>query len=303
MDVERQETFGWLVAIDLFLAGTGAGVFITSFIVHLINRLESFPHIGFIVGPILVLIGALLLFVDLGNKRSFYRLITNPSSWMARGTWSIAVFVVSGFAYSLLGISNPDAITTTLLFIIGIFALVSAIVVIIYTGFLLYEAKRVPFWNNLLLPVVFLFSSLYTGMALFLIITATSTGAPDQNFRAVVISELALISVHLFTLGMFLVLASRAAGAAAQSARILFRNGSFILAVLLAGMAAPLGLLLYQVFTMSSYLPTLIASVLLLIGGFFLRYVILKSGIRLTVSRDQLGLTNGPLRFPSERDR
>ena len=292
MDIERQETFGWLVAVDLFLAGTGAGVFIVSFVIHLINRPESFPQIGFIVGPILVLIGTLLLFIDLGNKRRFYRLLANPSSWMARGTWSIAAFVVFGFAYSLPGIFNPDAVTTTPLFITGMFALVSAIMVIIYTGFLLYEAKRVPFWNNLLLPVVFLFSSLYTGMALFLIMAATSTGAPDENFRAIVIVELAFSSVHLFTLGMFLVLASRAAGAAAQSAHILFRNGSFILAVLLAGMAAPLGLLLYQVFTMSSYLPTLIASVLLLIGGIYLRYVILKSGIRLAVSRDQLGLTN-----------
>jgi polysulfide reductase chain C len=292
MDVERQKTFGWLVAVDLFLAGTGAGVFIVSFIVRLINRLESFPQTGFIVGPILVLFGAILLFVDLGNKRRFYRLITNLSSWMALGTWSIAAFVVFGLAYSLSGIFNPDAVTSTLLLIIGIFALVSAIMVIIYTGFLLYKAKRVPFWNNLLLPVVFLFSSLYTGMALFLIIDAAGTGAPDEIFRAMVIAELALISVHLFTLGMFLVLASQAAVAAIQSVHILLRTRSFILVVLLAGMVAPLGLLLYQVFAMGSYLPALTAGVLLLIGGIYLRHGILKSGIRLSVSHDQLKLPN-----------
>lgn len=286
--VEKQETFGWLVTVDLFLAGAGAGVFFISFISNLINRLESFSQIGLIVGPILVLIGALLLFVDLRNKKRFYRLITNPSSWMARGTWSIALFIVFSLAYSLPVISNPDAVTSMPLLFIGIIALISAITVMLYTGILFNEAKRVPFWNNPVLPVMFLFSSLYTGMAIFLIVAATSTGALYEHMRAVVIAELVLILVHLFALGLLLILAHHAAGAADQSARLLIRSGSFITTAVLAGMIVPLGLLLYQLFIMNTFLPTLIASVLLLVGGIFFRQGILRSGIRLSIGHTEL---------------
>lgn len=288
MDIEKQKTFGWLIAVDLFLAGTGAGIFIVTYVIQLIDHFKSLSKIGFIIGPILVMFGAILLLVDLGNKRSSYRLVNNLSSWMTRGTWSIIAFIVFGFAYSISAISIPDVISSRLLIIIGIFALISAIMVIIYAGFLLYKAKRVPFWNNLLLPVVFCFSSLYTGMALFLLIVTTSIVAIDENFRYIVIAELVLISIYMLTLGMFFIYTHQATGAAAKSVHILFRNRSFILAVLLAGIVLPLGLLLYQVFTVGSYLLTLIACILILIGGIYLRHGILKSGIRLTVSHDQL---------------
>ena len=85
MNVEKQETFGWLVAIDLFLTGAGAGVFLVSFVMDIINQYVPLARLGAVVGPILVLIGAVLLFADLRNRMRFYRLINNPSSWMARG--------------------------------------------------------------------------------------------------------------------------------------------------------------------------------------------------------------------------
>ena len=87
MDIEKQETFGWLVALDLFIGGAGAGVFLISFIMDIINHYVPLARVGTVVGPVLVLISAVLLFIDLRNRIRFYRLINNPSSWMTRG-WS-----------------------------------------------------------------------------------------------------------------------------------------------------------------------------------------------------------------------
>ena len=284
MNVEKQETFGWLVAIDLFLTGAGAGVFLVSFVMDIINQYVPLARLGAVVGPILVLIGAVLLFADLRNRMRFYRLINNPSSWMARGTWGIAAFIIFGLGYSVPVLLNPQFVTTAPFFIFRLVAVISAFLVILYTGLLFGAARRIPLWNTPILTLLSFFSSLYTGMALFLMIASFHTGALDETFRAAVIAELILILLQIIVLGTFLGLAHYAGNIAAQSVRLLIKSKLFVFIVIIAGLIIPLGLLLYQSVAIKTFIPTILASILLLIGGLFLRQGILKSGIRLSIS-------------------
>ena len=297
MIFERQETFGWLVVTDLFLAGAGAGLYLISFIDCLVNEVESFSYIGSLIGSILVIISAIFLFFDLKNKKNYYRLITNFSSWMTRGTWSIALFIIFGLAYSIMVTFYPATRINIPIVAVGIIASISAILVMSYTGFLFYEAKRVPFWNNPLLPVVFFLSSLYTGIAISLVIAAI-TSASFESIRDVLVMELIAISIYAFSLGLLLVLASRTAGAAAQSVHLVIRSRSFIIITILLGIITPITLFSYQFSIDNTLLPAIIASVFALTGGISLRFNILKSGVRLTISKKQLGIKYPPTAFP-----
>ena len=58
MVAERQTTWGWLVTFGLFFTGAGAGVFAVSFLLALLNGNEPATTWGALVGPLLILIGA-----------------------------------------------------------------------------------------------------------------------------------------------------------------------------------------------------------------------------------------------------
>lgn len=165
MNIEKQNTFGGLIAIDLFLGGAGAGIFSITFIMDLLNKFQHIARIGAITGPILVLMGTLILFVDLGNKSGLYRLLSNPSSWVARGTYFITVFVIFGFIYSLLSLGVfgwiPLDKTALLGKVVGGIAAIFSIMTMLYTGMLFSTMKRIPLWNTPVLPLLF-FSQAYT---------------------------------------------------------------------------------------------------------------------------------------------
>ncbi len=289
--MERQTTFGWLVAADIFVVGAGGGVFLVSFVLDLLNKYEPIARTGAILGPILVLIGTFFLLGDLGAKARFYRLFRNPLSWMSRGTWILTIFIVSGLGYSLpsLGLFAwlPWSKATALGQAIGIVAGIFSVLAIVYGGFLFGVIKRIPLWNTPVSPVLFLFSGLYTGIAILLLIaplfTVSLGGEMVAALHSLGIAEIALILVQLLVLGAYLEIARHGSSSAAESVRLL-KMPLFIVGVIIIGLIVPLGLLFYAAMvTELSILSTLamVAAVLLLAGGMLLRYSILRVGIRL----------------------
>lgn len=287
--MERQTTFGWLVAADLFLAGTGAGVFLSSFMLDVLNKYEPLARVGAILGPILVLLGTSLLMAELGTKTKFYRLFSNPSSWMTRGTWILTAFIIFSLAYSLPSFGLfawlPWNKATALGGFIGIVAAIFAVLAATYTGFLLGVLKRIPFWNTPVLPLLFLFSGLQTGMAILLLISpffaATLGRELPGALRLFVIVEIALSLLQLLMLGAYLEVARHGNRSAAESVGLL-KMPLFIAGVVVIGLLVPLGLLFYGAMA-TDLLSTLavIAGILLLAGGVLLRYSIVRVGVRL----------------------
>ncbi|MGB9591511.1 MAG: NrfD/PsrC family molybdoenzyme membrane anchor subunit, partial [Candidatus Kryptoniota bacterium] len=208
MVIERQNTFGWLITIDLFLGGTGAGIFLISYVMDLMNRFQNITKIGAVTGLILVLIGTLILFLDLGNKKRLYRLISNPSSWVARGTCFITGFVIFGIAYSIFSWSLFGWIllekTTLLGKAVGGIAAFFSFMTMLYTGMLFSTMKRIPLWNTPTLPLLFISSSLYSAMAFLLLIGSLFVPPLTEDLRSLVMVEIFLILVQLIVLGVFL---------------------------------------------------------------------------------------------------
>lgn len=282
MSVERQNTFGWAAAADLFLGGVGAGLFLISFILDLINGYETLTRIGTVVGPVLVLFAALILFAELGVKSRVYMLLRNPSSWMARGTGIITVFVIFGLAYSLPAFWQLQWKGTVLGITIGIVAAIFAVMTSIYAGFLFAAAKRISFWNTAALPSLFFSSSLYGGTAVLLLIAPFVKANLNGTFGELVIAEVIFILVQLAVLGVLLETARLGSAPATESARML-RSPVFISGVLFCGLIVPLGLLGYYAAANNTFALPVLAGILLLVGNFFLRYYTLRAGVRVPV--------------------
>ncbi|MFC2005619.1 NrfD/PsrC family molybdoenzyme membrane anchor subunit [Chloroflexota bacterium] len=290
---ERQTTYGWLVATDIFLAGVGGGVFLISVVLELLGKYETIAKTGTLLGPVLVLLGTFFLIAELGRKTRFYKLFTNlssPSSWLSRGTWILIAFVILGLAYSLPSFQLfswlPWSKTSALGQGIGIAAGLFSVLVIIYPGFLFGVVKGIPFWNTPILPFVFLFSSLSTGVAAIMLVALLS----GMNLEITAVHHLGaagivLILILLLALGVYLYITSHQGFAAMESLRLL-KTPLFISGALIVGLVVPLAVLIYAVFVgdmLTISILTGVGSLCLLAGGLLLRYAIIRAGVYLSL--------------------
>jgi len=284
MDMERQGTFGWLVSLDVFFGGTGAGIFLVSYLLSFFKDYLPIAKIGCLVGPVLVCIGSVIIFYDLANKVRSYRMIFQLSSWMARGTWSIIIFVIFGFAFALPQYWISWTEIPVPLMAVGLIAAIAGFIVILYSGFLFGAVKRVPLWNTSALPLLFLFSSLYTGMAVLLLLEVSCQVSSSGVVHNLVIAGFILTIMQVLALAVFLGMALYRNAAAIESVCLLLRNPLFEILVTVIGVILPLVLFGYQAFTITSAVLSIIACAGVIIGGAYLRYSILKAGVHLPIS-------------------
>lgn len=278
--VERQNTFGWPVAVDVFLGGAGGGIFFISFLLELLNKYESLARIGVIVGPVLVMAGTIILFADLGAKRRMYRLLYNKSSWMTRGSWFIMTFILFSAAYLLPALWFSPWEATVLGRALGGIAATLAILVTIYPGFLFGIIKRIPFWNRTALPLLFLSSSLCSGIAILLLMGPFFIAGLGDGLYTLVIVAISLMILHLLLVVVFLEVASNVGTSAAESVRLLKRP-LFIVTVIVTGLLIPLVLLWYHTVVSSTFIIPILAGILLLSGNLIFRHRILTAGVRI----------------------
>lgn len=155
------ESRGLLMWLSTFFVEVGAATF---FIASLFHHVWSM-----LVGIILCgVLGGGLHFADLGQPMRFWKMLFSSSwrtSWIARGIWSINLFLVCGGMYLVL--ANIYKPIPWLLIISNVFALCT----IIYFGFLMSYMNSLSLWNSALLPLLILLTSFWGGLDIFMLIS------------------------------------------------------------------------------------------------------------------------------------
>lgn len=279
-----QRAWSTLVAWDLFLTGTGAGLFLVAYALTGGNMDGRLFTLSRWLGLGLVCSGALVLLADLGVPSRFLRVLSRPgSSWVSRGAWTMLLFSLFAFLSLLptlpgLG-SLPWSGSTSVGTFLAAVTLLLAFALVTYTGLLLSSWNAIPFWNTPLLPVLFIISCLLgaTGAVLAL---AVVLGVPTASISQVAIILLLAVS---FSLLLYLLVMRDGTAAARESVRLLLsgpETGTFLRGVVVIGLLAPLVLLVASLAVSAAAAAlSIVAGILILVGTFELRNAVLKVGV------------------------
>lgn len=289
--------WGSIIAWYLFLAGLGGGAFVSAAILRWKSPdARSMIRIGRIIAPIVVMVGLVLLIFDatagFHNPLRFIFLLTNFGSVMTWGVVFLGCFVVVALIVAIMDLTgHADSIPKWL---DGLGAALG-ICVAVYTGCLLGVCKTFPLWNNALLPILFLVSAMSTGMASVLLVGAIKY---PEEFNKIdyfkrfhfwfPVVELVLVAALMFV-------TSHSAYPAGTESVMNMLNGEyaamFWLLFILIGLLIPIMLEAKELFftspkleaTKSGHMVSAVSDAGLLVGGFFLRLLVLLAAMPITM--------------------
>jgi protein NrfD len=287
----------WEVAMYLFLGGLTAGILFFAAVITIRNKDQVAPFAAVrlaLLAPIVLSLGMTTLFLDLEHKLFVYRFytsfqITSPMSWGAwiliviypvsalqilstlrTGYSSLAKFV-DGFALGSLIMDWCERYRKEISLTIIPFAVMLGI----YTGILLSAFSARPFWNSGVLGVLFLVSGLSTAAAL-VVLLARQHSEKELFTRidlVLILAEIGLVALMLISL----------ASGSAQHLEALESIMGGPYTILFWGLFVGIGLmipLLLEILEISGVNKSLamLAPVLVLVGGYALRQVVLDAG-------------------------
>lgn len=287
----------WEVAMYLFLGGLTAGIMIFSALMVVRHKDQVAPFATTrlaMLAPIVLSLGMTTLFLDLEHKLFVYRFytsfqITSPMSW---GAWILIVVYPMSIlqilstlrsGYSFLA-AFVDRLTIGRLILdwceryrkeIALAVIPFAVMLGIYTGILLSAFSARPFWNSGVLGILFLVSGMSTAAALVVLLARQRSEKEMFTWidLVLIVAEIGLVALSLISL----------ASGSAQHLEALesVMGGSYTLSfwVLFVGIGLLIPLLLetLEISGVSKSLAML-APVLVLIGGYALRQVMLDAG-------------------------
>lgn len=287
---QLQREWGWLIAVYLFLGGVGGGAYTVAAINSFLGAgLEPSTTVGLWISFPALLIGTLFLIVDLGApSRAILAGMKPGTSWIARGTWIISIFMILSFLHLILyrftnvGETTGGSLVMNIMAIAGI---VFAIGTMAYTGILLGASKGIPFWRSGVVPVIFVISATVTGhFAIMLGMTLFyNTAALLAPLQGMALEAAGLVVLEVLAIIFFLQAAFRQPDPRESAERIL-RKRMFVIGYFILGLAAPLILMIIVFLSAAGagidgvLVLVAIGAILGLVGGLILRQAVLICG-------------------------
>jgi protein NrfD len=276
--------WGWWIVLYFFVGGVTGGVYFAAAWLDLFGDENDRPavRLGHRLALPLIVLSAVFLIVDLGQPLRFWHMIFQSERFplpiiklyspMSLGSLILTVFGGASF------LSFVDAVLfngrlfhgpgNVLGKIISVFGALSGLALAGYTGMLLNVTNEPVWGNSPWISALFLFSGLSTGIAVLLLLARrvphTTYEKLSEADRYMMLFELVTLVVFLVTLG-------------AVGSRFIFGSPVLILfaVVLIVGLLVPLALHWRPGLAGGMRTAATVSAVLVLIGGFVLRWAVL----------------------------
>jgi formate-dependent nitrite reductase membrane component NrfD len=279
-------SWGWWVVLYFFVGGLTGGVYFASAWLDLFGDGNDRPamRLGYLLAFPLIVVSAVFLIVDLGQSQRFWHMIFQserfpelmfkPYSPMSLGSSILFVFGVASFLSFVdevvaggrwfHGPGNPIGKALSVLGAIGGLALAG------YTGVLLNTTNEPVWGNSPWISALFLFSGISTGIALLMLLARR---APRSTFEKLTEADGYLMILELIALVVFL------ASLGALGARFIWSTPTAILfvIVIVLGLLVPIALHWRPTLAGGMRTAATLSAVLVLIGGFVLRWAVLAA--------------------------
>jgi len=288
------------MATYLFLGGLAGGAYIISALVDLFKGedYEVLSKSGALVSLVSVIASVVVLLLEIKRFKvaplSFlnaYRMF--PGSMISVGTWILTGLLVISAVTVILAFFGGNWLIRKMVDVVG---LILGLGTTAYTGLVLSYCRGVPLWGSPFLPVTFMVSGTLTGLAMALLVIVIAAyimpkalnsfwelyerkaqftdmlGQTQKYMLVLIVVEMALVIIEL--------------GTGYEHAGVLL-TGSLSLVFytyVVLGLLIPLGISYYVGKLKAAgsegsvVLFSMGGSVLILVGGFLLRYVILTAG-------------------------
>ena len=296
---KRQEHWGGLAAGFFFLSSMGAMMFVIIGMLDFANSLLAQIVGGWLAlaACVIIGIGGVMLFAELGNKGKAYML--HKPCIMLLGAACMAVCAGCALVYASFFIELPWSDLAWLRRVVAVVGMLAGLVLVLYPGPEMGEACGRPFWRAGGLMLLFLVTASTIGLAAILLfgsICATDTLFGDATLFVALLEYLSLDFLRTLFTGALVVeaiaifiylLAVKGSHPAATYAVNNIMKGDYKIAfwggVIVIGIAIPLVLML---------LPAIPGLVMLacfcaIIGGAFLRAIILFAGVRVVLPGEE----------------
>jgi len=283
----------WQIPLYLFVGGVAAGILFFASLYYIMGRerkyLAAIKWAPFLAPPLLV-IGLIALFLDLNHKAFFWQLyltirFESPMSW---GAWTLLVItplsiiwcatwikdLVPGWKWRYKFLDQLEAFFIRYRVAIAWVMLIYAVILGVYTGILLSAFNARPLWNTSILGPLFFASSLSTGAAVIMLMAKSHL---ERNIFSRI--DLIVIAIELFLI-VHMFMGFQASTQVQIEAANLFLGGPytevFWIFVVFLGLLLPATLEVLEL--LGFKIPIVITSGLILIGGLFLRFIIVYAG-------------------------
>lgn len=285
----HQEAFEWYIAVYLFLAGVGAGSVVVAALADMYNREKYISYIkaASIIGMPLVSLGIFFLYIDLGQGMwkpwLLIFLFVNPTSAIAWGTGILTLFVMFSTVYAAYNFGYIKLKMTKLL----CWALViTGILTAGYTAVLLGVLKAIPFWHQSALPILFVISATSTGISGAVIVKRVILKS-DDDIKPIETSHFYLLMLEiLLIIGMVFIALQGVPEMQYAMKSLLVGPYAFMFWFFLVFIGLLIPALAFgmeeagKLHLSAKSIITLEACVL--VGGYFLRYLIIHAGVFFT---------------------
>lgn len=283
--MKTEHSWGWPIAGYLFLGGLGGGSIVVSSVADLFFGKGEIFALGSLMTAVLIGLGSALLIFELGRPLQFWRVFSTQKAIMTVGAWMLSLLIVTSFLYFTFW---PEFIPwrqwVLIRQLLAAFNLLLGLGVCTYTGILLGSLKARRFWNTPMLPILFLVSGLSTGVAMQSLLAgvwpyAGSLGLVEQIHPALRALDVGLICLELIIVAVYVLMMRSSADEDAARAANSWLTGSkkvpFLAGLLGVGLILPI-----LAYALGGNMGFVIAPICALIGGIFLRFLVVFSDVR-----------------------
>ncbi len=285
-NIVHQEAFGLNIAIYFYLTGLSAGSFILSTLAYGfgLNQYKPLGKIGVVLATGLLILAPFFLLIHIGMPHRAWHLFVylnfeSPITW---GSFLLVLYPINCIIYGYFMFKERMKPTR----IFGFIGIPLAILVHGYTGFILAFGKARALWNTALMPILFLASAIVSGIALMILVCIVRDRffSKEKKVGQELMFSLGRLLAWMIVFDLFLVacdlIVLSISHADAQAAAQLILSGKFSLMFLVIenvlGKIVPFILLVVPRFRSTT--TVIIASTLVIIGIFYMRYVVVLAG-------------------------
>lgn len=263
-----------------------AGSFILSTLAYGfgMNQYKPLGKVGVVLATILLIMAPLFLLIHIGMPHRAWHLFVylNMASPITWGSFLLVLYPISCIVYGYFMFKGKMRLTR----IFGFIGIPLAISVHGYTGFILAFGKARALWNTALMPILFLVSAVVSGIALMILVCFIKDRffSKERKINQELILNLGKLMAWMIVFDLFLVgcdlIVLSISHSDAQAAAYLIMRGKFSPLFLIVenfiGKIVPFILLIVPRFRRLT--TVVVASILVVIGIFFMRYIVVVAG-------------------------